>query len=152
MGVIDGVIKKIFGSKHERDIKAVMPLVAEINRIYPTLSDWPEERFLERTEQFRKELEELKAEIRKAAEEGDWDRQEFRKNFRTEIDEYLNEILPEAFAMVKEACRRLCGKTWDVVGIPTTWEMVPYDVQLIGGIALHQARLPRWQPVKARRW
>jgi preprotein translocase subunit SecA len=43
--------------------------------------------------------------------------------------------------MVKEACRRLVGKSWDVCGITTTWEMVPYDCQLIGGIVLHQGKI-----------
>src|SRR5262249_45758027 len=52
-----------------------------------------------------------------------------------------DELLPEAFAAVKEACRRLCGRTWEVVGIPLTWDMVPYDVQLIGGIMLHEGRI-----------
>ena len=43
--------------------------------------------------------------------------------------------------MVKEACRRLCGTSWNVCGLDLSWEMVPYDVQLIGGIALHQGKI-----------
>ncbi len=53
----------------------------------------------------------------------------------------LDDILTEAFAVVKEACRRLMGKTWDVVGQSTEWNMIPFDVQLIGGIALHQGKI-----------
>ena len=51
---------------------------------------------------------------------------------------YLEEILPEAFAVVKNAARRLCGEEWIVCDHPVKWEMVHFDVQLIGGIALHR--------------
>lgn len=135
------IITKLFGTKYDRDVKSIRPMVDRINDVFATLKDWPDEKFVERTNHFKKELEELKAEIRKESETAGWDKDLFRKNYREEIDGYLNEILPEAFAMVKEACRRLCGKSWDVVGIDTRWDMVPFDVQLIGGIALHQGKI-----------
>lgn len=50
----------------------------------------------------------------------------------------LDEILPEAFAVVKQACRRLVGQMFEVKGEKVTWDMVPYDVQLLGGIILHK--------------
>ncbi len=53
----------------------------------------------------------------------------------------LDELLPEAFATVREACRRLLGTTVNVTGTELTWDMVPYDVQLIGGIVLHEGRI-----------
>ena len=53
----------------------------------------------------------------------------------------MDDLLPEAFAVVKEACRRHVGKSWNVVGHDLKWEMVPYDVQLIGGIVLHQGKI-----------
>lgn len=53
-------------------------------------------------------------------------------------EKYLNKILPEAFAVVKNSSRRLCGKTFDILGREQTWEMVHFDVQLVGGIALHR--------------
>ncbi len=139
--MFSSIVKKIFGTKFDRDIKSIRPIVTRINEIYPTLADWPDEKFTERTAYFKQELEELKAEIRKEAEAGNWDKELFKKNFREEIDGYLNEIAPEAFAMVKEACRRLCGKSWDVCGMELSWEMVPFDVQLIGGLALHQGKI-----------
>jgi preprotein translocase subunit SecA len=141
LSILDNVIHKVFGSKHDRDRKAALPIVDQINEIYEGLKEWPDEKFVERTEHFRKELTELKVEIGNEAEENGWDKDEYKKRFREEIDGYLNEILPEAFAMVKETCRRLCGKSWEVVGIEATWEMVPYDVQLIGGISLHQGKI-----------
>ncbi len=53
----------------------------------------------------------------------------------------LNELLPEAFAVIKETCRRMQGKQWEAGGATITWDMVPYDVQLIGGIVLHQGKI-----------
>ncbi len=135
------IITRIFGSKYDRDVKSMTPIVAEINEIFETLKDWPDEKFVTRTNEFKAELVELKEEINKQAELEEWDKDTFKKNFRTEIDNYLNEILPEAFAMAKEACRRLCGTSWNVCGLDTTWDMVPYDVQLIGGIALHMGKI-----------
>ncbi|MEO6463185.1 MAG: preprotein translocase subunit SecA, partial [Candidatus Eisenbacteria bacterium] len=55
--------------------------------------------------------------------------------------ESIDDLLPEAFAAVKEACRRLVGRSWPVVGVETRWDMVPYDVQLLGGVVLHQGKI-----------
>ncbi len=57
------------------------------------------------------------------------------------VEEVLEEILPEAFAVVKETCRRHLGKTWEAGGSEIVWEMVPFDVQLIGGIVIHRGRV-----------
>ena len=56
-------------------------------------------------------------------------------------EETLDELLPEAFAVVKETCRRMLGKTWKAGGSEIEWDMVHYDVQLLGGIVLHQGRI-----------
>src|SRR5882724_1178816 len=60
---------------------------------------------------------------------------------KAELAGRLTEILPEAFAVVKNACRRLCGQEIVVRDHPLKWEMVPFDVQLIGGYALHSGRI-----------
>ena len=57
------------------------------------------------------------------------------------VEDVLEEILPEAFAVVKEVCIRMRGRTWTAGGQEVTWDMVPYDVQLIGGIALHRGNI-----------
>src|SRR5207244_2883807 len=59
----------------------------------------------------------------------------------TELAAALNEILPEAFAVVKNACRRLMGTEITVRGHPIKWDMIPFDVQLIGAMALHQGKI-----------
>ncbi len=57
------------------------------------------------------------------------------------VEDTLEELLPEAFAVVKETCRRMIGQEWEAGGSTITWDMVPYDVQLIGGIVLHRGRV-----------
>ncbi len=106
--------RKIFGTQHEREIRKLNPLVDEINRYW--------EQFRELTD------DQLKA---KTAE--------FRQRF--ESGESTDDILPEAFAVVKDACRRLLGRRWMVTGREVEWDMVPYDVQLTGAIALHQGKI-----------
>jgi len=108
------IITKIFGTKHDRDIKKINPLVVEINERFEELSGLSDEELKGKTEVFRARLAD---------------------------GETPDDILPEAFAVVKETCRRLCGTSWDVAGIETEWNMVPYDVQLIGGIVLHQGKI-----------
>ncbi|HET9250687.1 MAG TPA: preprotein translocase subunit SecA [Candidatus Eisenbacteria bacterium] len=107
-------LTKILGSKHERDIKRIWPLVEEINDHFEGLRDLSDEQVAGKTAEFRARLAEGAT---------------------------LDDLLPEAFAVVKETCRRLCGKTWDVVGLPVTWDMVPFDVQLLGAIVLHQGKI-----------
>ncbi|HRZ87405.1 MAG TPA: preprotein translocase subunit SecA, partial [bacterium] len=108
------ILKFIFGTKYDRDVKKMRPIVAEINRIEETYQGLTDEQLRAKTDEFKKRIAD-------GAE--------------------LDDILPEAYAAVKNACRRLCGRTWDVCGQPVSWQMVPFDVQLIGGIVLHQRKI-----------
>ncbi|MBL8027756.1 MAG: preprotein translocase subunit SecA, partial [Fibrobacteres bacterium] len=112
--MISKFLTSIFGSKHDRFIKRVKPVVAEINKFYEGLASLSEDELKGKTNEFRDRLAK---------------------------GETLDQILPEAFAVVKEACRRHSGKEWKAVTQVIKWEMVPYDVQLIGGIALHQGKI-----------
>jgi preprotein translocase subunit SecA len=134
-------VQKIFGSKSDRDIKKIKPIVEDINEIYETLRDKPDEWFPQRTEEFKAEFTALFEEIDRDLDRQSMDPDIYKKKYRERLDEKFDEILPEAYAMVKEACRRLAGQSWDIGGIEITWEMIPYDVQLIGGIVLHQGRI-----------
>ena len=62
---------------------------------------------------------------------------DLKENFPASRSAYLDKILPEAYAVVKNAARRLCGQEWIVCDHPVKWDMVHFDVQLIGGIGLH---------------
>lgn len=136
------LLTKIFGSKHERDVKALQPIVEQINEIYDTLTDKPDEWLIQRTREFQAQLAPLGKEYLEQIEQNrDIDKERRKQLYKEHVGDALDEILPEAFAMVKEACRRLSGKSWDVCGITTTWEMIPYDCQLIGGIVLHQGKI-----------
>jgi len=139
--MLQNALKKIFGTKSERDVKEIQPLVAEINSIYPGLSKLSDEDLVARTQSMKKEVEE----VRKSAEEElatkGLEKSELKKAvFKAEQDQ-LDKLLPEAYAMVKETCRRLTGHSWRAVGQEIIWEMVPYDVQLIGAISLHQGNV-----------
>ena len=127
--MFENILKSVFGSKHERDVKRARPLVDEVNRHFEALQGLSDEDLRAKTAEFRGRLAE--------ALEGIEDPEERR----AAEQEALQELLPEAFAVVKETCRRLAGRSWPVVGIETRWEMVPYDVQLIGGTMLHEGRI-----------
>jgi preprotein translocase subunit SecA len=127
--MLEKLLKGIFGSKHDRDVRRALPMVDEINALVAEYRDLDDPTLQGKTAEFRARIATALEGVTEAEE---------RKRIEAET---LAELLPEAFAAVKEACRRLCGRTWDVVGIPITWDMVPYDVQLIGGIMLHEGKI-----------
>src|SRR5688572_8763026 len=155
--MLKSLVSKMFGTRHEREAKKLLPLVAEINEIADDLQSVSESELQAQTEKFRAlikerthELEEELATLRQTkrkteeAAERDALTQEIQRTedeLKAAIQETLEELLPEAFATVKEACRRLMGTPITVTGQQMTWEMVPYDVQLIGGIALHRGNI-----------
>jgi preprotein translocase subunit SecA len=116
-------LKWIFGSKNDREVKKLWPLVRRINEIeagLPKLSD----------DELRQKTADWKARLSPIQD-------------KTELAKALNEILPEAFAVVKNACRRLTERKTEIIvrEHPLLWEMIPFDVQLIGGYALHSGRI-----------
>ena len=114
------LLKKIIGTKNDRELKKLWPIVREINRIEEGYQkqNFTDEDFPKKTQEFRDRLAK---------------------------GETLDDILPEAYALVKNACRHLCGTTEEVCGHTLTWNMVPFDVQLIGGIVLHQGKISEMQ-------
>jgi preprotein translocase subunit SecA len=151
------LISKLFGSKHEKDVKALLPLVDEINSHFERLQSLSDEQLREKTFEFKRRIQEevaeieaqivtLRVELQKDLEPGEREKTNDQiadlEKERDEIThEILEEILPEAFAVVKDACRRLVGRTFDLLGHPVVWDMVPFDVQLIGGVVLHQGKI-----------
>ncbi|MFZ1083172.1 MAG: preprotein translocase subunit SecA [Candidatus Kryptoniota bacterium] len=150
-------LKKIFGSKHERDVKKIVPIVEEINEAFEKLRDLSDDELRQKTIDFRARIKEdtaglekeiaelrekLKGDVEGEEHKGIYGRleelEEERDNFVYDI---LDEILPEAFAVAKEACRRLVGQSWDVTGHKTVWDMVPFDVQLMGAVILHEGKI-----------
>ncbi|MDO9547900.1 MAG: preprotein translocase subunit SecA [Candidatus Marinimicrobia bacterium] len=138
---IGSLLTSVFGTSSGREIKKILPVVDKINEICPTLNTKSIEQLQGRTAEFQQMI----TDARKAAEadlvNSNLGRDEQHKRIIAAEQEVLDEILPEAFAMVKEVCQRLSGREWTIVGQKIRWEMVPYDVQLIGGIVLHQGKI-----------
>ena len=151
------LLKKLLGSQHAREVKKLQPIVDEINRVFPGLSSLSDEELRAKTEEFRVRVKER---TRSLEERIEAHREEKRASedaghregltrmigaLESELLEAtwvaLDDILPEAFAVVKEACRRNVGRPIVVTGQKMTWDMVPYDVQLIGGVALHRGKV-----------
>ncbi len=155
--MFDTLIKKVFGSQSDREFKKTQPQIEEINRIAESLKSLSDSELQQKTAQFRQQMRERTASQRQRLSEldeqlrGDLEpalRERYNDEFE-EIDkairdheaEFLDEIMPEAFAMVRDACRRMIGKEWDRAGESVTWEMQPYDVQVFGGTILHQGKI-----------
>ena len=135
------LLKKIFGTKSGREIKKIQPLVKEINTLYNSLEGKDESYLLERTH----ELQKIVRDKIQACEDKQLaditDRKEIQKIRKAIEKEVLDNVLVEAFALVKHACRLLYGKEWTAVGQNIKWEMIPYDEQLIGAVVLHQGKI-----------
>src|SRR6266550_4361027 len=152
-----GWFTKIFGTQFQRELKRIRPIVDAIHGHeagLKGLSDGelqgqtPKLRGLiaERTSTLAAEVERLKREKHDCPDADQ--RVELSQKLSQAETAYvkalqvaLNDVLPEAFATVREACRRLLGSEVVVTGHALKWDMVPYDVQLIGGIVLHQGKI-----------
>ena len=108
------ILKKILGSKNDRDVKKMHPMVQKINAFDESLKTLSDEELRNKTNEFRN---------------------------RIANGESLQDIEYEAFATVKNAARRLCGSTIKVCGQDLNWDMVHFDVQLIGGMAIHNGMI-----------
>ncbi len=113
-----GLLKKIFGTSQERTVKRFHKIATEVNR-------W-EEQYQQLTDD---QVKAKTAEFKKRYQEG----------------ESLDKLLPEAYAVVKNTCRRLCGTEVHVSGYDQKWDMIPYDVQVIGATALHMGNISEMQ-------
>ena len=119
--MIGFIVKNFIGSKNDREVKRLRPLVAKINAIEAELQKLSDDDLRQKTAIWKEELSKIQD--------------------NGELASRLIEILPEAFAVVKNACRRLWGQEIIVREHPLKWEMIPFDVQLIGGHALHSGKI-----------
>lgn len=195
LGTVTKILKKFLGDKAEKDIKEAQPLVDKANEIFAGLAQISNDELRGRTnalkariqDYIREQRDEIKAlelqtegpaQLDIDAKEAIYERiDQLKKEIDTRIEEVLMEILPEAFAIMKDTARRftneaplrvtatpmdaelssergsikiegkdaLWSNTWKAAGADITWSMVHYDVQLIGGIALHQGKVAEMQ-------
>ena len=183
-------LSKLFGSKSERDIKTIQPIVEKIKEEYSKLTNLSHDELRAKTIEFKRRIQEYLneidaeiADLRTKADDHSVDISEktavyekidkLKKDRDKKLEEVLAEILPEAFAVVKETARRFTENAiievtatdfdrelaarkanvtivgdksqwqnkWLAAGNEVTWNMVHYDVQLIGGIVLHQGKI-----------
>ena len=193
MGLLDNVLKVFVGDKAKKDLGEIQPLVDLIKSKEAEVSSLSLDDLRARSDEFRTKLSEAQAETKKRLEELGVEAEEAsdiqrKEEIYAEIDalkdelyeiekSVLDEILPDAFAVIKETAKRfkenqtltvtasafdreLSGKkdyvtldgdkavwanSWDAAGKEVTWDMVHYDVQLVGGIALHQGKVAEMQ-------
>lgn len=187
-----GIISKIFGgSKSEKDVKKILPLVQQINQHFASFQSLSNNELRNKTQEFRKRISEHLAEVDQLISTRNADAEalpaedingrdaiykevdDLKKDRDKKIEEILQQILPEAFAVVKETSRRFSTNsslastateldkelavkkhyisiegdqsvfqnTWDAAGNTVSWNMVHYDVQLIGGSVLHSGKI-----------
>lgn len=193
MSIINSILKAFVGDKSEKDVKAIQPLVTKVKSFESALQALSHDELRDKTAQFKLKIQQARAEkdakiasLKQDAEQTqDIDA---REDIYAEIDsiekeayeiseKVLNEILPEAFAVVKETARRfkentsisvtaspkdrelsasksyitidgdhaIWANSWNAAGKAITWDMIHYDVQLIGGVVLHQGKIAEMQ-------
>ncbi|MBL4655382.1 MAG: preprotein translocase subunit SecA, partial [Bacteroidia bacterium] len=184
-------LTKVFGNKSDKDIKEITPVVEEINRVYGELNSLTNDELRAKTTQLKEQISEHLKETDNTIEEHQKNLDEneklnvdereriydaidkLKKDRDEELEVILDEILPTAFAVIKETAKRfkendsvevtatdfdrdlaasrdsieingdkaIWSGTWLAADIPTTWNMLHYDVQLVGGMILHKGKI-----------
>ena len=193
MSIVDSILNIFLGDKGKKDIKEVSPIVDSILSYEKEIKDISNDELRSVTDTFKSEIKSLKKpfydEIDKVKkliensediEQNEVNYKEIEKiegSYLDKLDEYLNSIIPKAFAVVKETTKRfkenteikvktnefdeklsvhkpyikiekntsIWSNSWDAAGKSIIWDMVHYDVQLIGGIALHNGKIAEMQ-------
>ncbi len=193
MSFLDSVLKVFVGDKSKQDVKAIYPIVNQVKTYEKALESLSHDELRAKTSYFKSKIAESRQPLndtidklqREAEETEDIDAREdiYQEIDRIKVDIYkitedtLNDLLPEAFAVIKETAKRFVKNTsisvtantfdreisgtktyvtlendkavwansWDAAGKPITWDMIHYDVQLIGGVALHQGKIAEMQ-------
>ncbi|WP_298758943.1 preprotein translocase subunit SecA [uncultured Psychroserpens sp.] len=193
MSFLNSVLKVFVGDKAKQDVKALTPIVDQVKSFESALEQLSHDQLRAKTAEFKDKIAEARQPLqdnidqllKDAEATDDIDK---REDIYLEIDKIkddiyevsevvLNDIMPEAFAVVKETAKRFVHNTeipvqanefdrlvsgdkdyvtlqgdqaiwansWDAAGKPITWDMIHYDVQLIGGAAMHQGKIAEMQ-------
>ncbi|KFB00725.1 preprotein translocase subunit SecA [Mangrovimonas yunxiaonensis] len=193
MSFLDSVLKLFVGDKSKQDVKAIMPIVTKIKSFESALEGLSHDALRAKTESFKAQIAEarkpfndnINALLEEAQNTEDIDKRDeiyqdidkIKDEIYTATEAVLNDILPEAFAVVKETAKRFTNNpsltvtatafdrelsgdksyvvleddkavwanSWDAAGKAITWDMIHYDVQLIGGVAMHQGKIAEMQ-------
>ena len=155
--MLKGLTKKIFGDPYQREMKKISPILEQIKEIYPSLEKLSDD-------DLKNRIQEIKQDIRNRLEDQENELAELQKKYQLEPDEnkknsigneidrlkenlktltqaILDEHLPEVYAIIKDTCRRLIGFEYEIREHKAVWNMIPFDVQLIGAIVLHEGKI-----------
>ena len=192
MGIFD-FATKVFGNKYDKDLKEINPIIEKIKSVYPSIQSLSNDELRSKTASFKQQIEEATKDtykeidtLKEKAESTDIELQQkesicadiytLEKNVVEKTEEVLEQILPEAFAVVKETAQRFSNgnievtasdfdkdlaaiygnveikgekaifhNKWIAAGNEIVWDMVHYDVQLIGGYVLHSGKIAEMQ-------
>ncbi len=139
--MLGSMISKIFGSKSDKDIKALMPKVQEINSIYDTLSSMTDDELISEYKSLREDLKHKIDSKKQELLDNNEDVESIDESLNNLETDFLNRNLVKVFAIVKDASRRLCGKQIIVMDQKLEWNMIHYDEQLIGGIVFNKCNV-----------
>ncbi|NNT72206.1 preprotein translocase subunit SecA [Flavobacterium sp. IMCC34852] len=193
MSFINSIIKAFVGDKSQKDVKATQPYITKIKALEPVLAALSHDELRAKTTEFKEKIKqarakqdaEIEAKKKEAENTADIDKREdiynaidaLEKEAYEISEKVLSEILPDAFAVIKETARRfkenttitvtatpkdrelsatksyitldgdqaIWANSWNAAGKEITWDMVHYDVQLIGGIVLHEGKIAEMQ-------
>ena len=134
------ILSRIFGTKSEREIKKLSVEIDKINQSYELFLKKSDEDLISKTNEFKNYVVNSRLKAAEALKNISDNKSRDEKILKAEQDA-LDSIMTEAFAIVKVVCKRMCGESWNVSGQNVTWNMVPYNVQLLGAIILHKGKV-----------
>ena len=134
------ILSKLFGTKSEREIKKLSTEVDKINHSYKSFSGKSDEELINRTKELRNFITSTRDEKIESVKDIVEKKIRDEKILKAEQGA-LDLIMTEAFAIVKVICERMCGESWSVSGLKVTWNMIPYDVQVLGAVILHKGKV-----------
>ena len=141
MAIFNTVLTKIFGKKSDKDLKEILPMVDEINAEFSGLESLSDAELKNKFADICNNLKNSIVEEKESLESASLPYEEIDQRLNDIEQAYLDDNMIIVYAIIKDACRRLLGTEYTVMGQSMKWEMVPYDVQLIGSIALHRGRI-----------
>ena len=141
MSLFSKILTKVFGKKSDKDIKRIMPKVELINKKFKEIESWDENKLKNQILHHKAQIIKLRDSVKSKNDSDNLSAKELDELIYEQEQNYLNDNLPEVYAVVKDAARRLFGTEFNVMGQTMTWDMVHYDVQLIGGIVLHEGNI-----------
>lgn len=139
------LLKSFTGRHYRKFLKKCDPIVEKINAIEEEYQALTQEQLRAKTDEFKSRIEAKREEVRSRFSDAKTGDDRLEEALLEADQESLEELLPEAFAAVKNAARRLCGQKITFTEQEQTWQMVHYDVQLKGGMAIHEGMIAEMQ-------